>query len=1747
VNQRIFSAVLPGLSIGLLSLLLTPTFVRADAASDLADGQAAMQQASLDAALPLLAAAAEALPDSVEAQLALAECHLRLGQLDQALAHFQAVVRLSPEHKRAGQMVATLSGRNASVDERIAAAELLMSVGAWEQAARLLADTLTQPQESEQRNKVRLLLAQSRLWFGTMPTALGEALQLMQDSQDAALVGPARVIAALALIQLARASGEPSAISAKLASSLNTVPGGGLRHSIVQYASKQLFDAAQAQLGKSDQSGTLAIVWPMLSNQPVPQADAVMQPVEVTGGWLIGPRSSSGERLTLTQILTGIGRSEVNASGRSASLLGYWLAAQVLWQSPVVDADAVKSLLNTSGQIGALSRPAPGRQKGTILSRADDVQAAMLIALARFAVTEEQRKQVVAQMLVQVDRYGVVDDLATGLLQFGIADGLADLDIDFARAPVTLPPGEAHRTLLVGLGARHAAIGASEFQKSRSAVLRDPDAALDVHDSVALTMFSLVVGQYPADATATKAADKIVARYTTADEWTQASQALTLFYAGQAGVDGRWAQVRLAIRQAARTEERLLAARRTIGAALSEQITEALVAAVAIVNESATPVNRQIAIQIAGSLASRYAGLQRDDLSGSVIAAVGEGDAGAASLADWSIWMRAGLLEIQAARTLASTATRTDDRGAIAINEQHAAELKLLSGLITLFPQSEYAAAAVNQVLAISVEYQSYRAFDSASAVLTGFLEAQPKLTTAAQIEYQVVGISVSKALASFQERPDKVTPPTELTADHAAAIQALAAYLQKYPTGDQAPAAEDQLFSIARTYGEAGGWPVVRDVLAKFAAAVPNFRSPSHLQLLSAATWLGELDPQQGLALLTPTPPQSAERSLRDNTELGQIMAGGLIAKYDDVNEGSGPVRFGGVGGGGGGFASAATKLPGGKPGDSPPPGTPKPGTRRPPVLNAIPQLTPQQAAELPASRPSGDSLAMIRESQARQFQRIAMLEGFKDEDEEGGEKEGKGGARTATGVVLPSGTVLSEAEITRQNDAADNAYAILIKLVLDQTPQNAAISVQARTHIMWMFGFFEGQVRPDRAIVLIRKYLADNPEDQERVALAYRALTDRFVQVSKRQPAELIDQEWVNARHQQFEQARGEIADFIEAWAGKAQWVNAARLLIVESYERESQLVAPFNRERAGGLLVQSAEAVLNLWQTAPGHPDAPGFPNRLWGISEQLANGGLNEAAIEVLRWISNHFPTSDLAAQSTLRIAQLYASSLSNPVRAVETYHEYLSLNEGDASVPTEIFGLAQQLGSQQRYLEALHVYGVFVDSFPTDARAAPALHAIGNTHQANGVWEDAITAYERVVEDYAGTEIIPQTRLDVAECRINLGEWATARGLYEDFLDEYPKHAQAPMARTRIDVLKQLGRFQDLLTDDDVDRNKDDAQFQIGRTVLTQLQNPIKAVEEFRKVVSGFANSDVADDAQLEIGRSLLSLGRMDDGRAELLKVPQLYPGSALADDALFLLAASYEQQAQALAAVTQEKARYYSNLAEQQMAYARFNRRGKLEKIAEAQTRDMIKEEGDAEKLALNDAFAAFRYNTSSVGQLFCEVTQAEQMTESETALQIANRRDRINDAYREAVVVYSRAATDYPLGDRTDQSLLKIAEILETRLKDGAAAMQTYQRIVKLFPGTPVAEDAAWKVARFQVEEGRYAAAADAFQTFIRNYPGSTRVADAQFGRAEVLEQLGRWNEAMDAYEVFRQKFNKHPKVTLAAQQITWIKTYRK
>ena len=79
MNRQILSAIAL-----YLTFVCAPTSSWGDAASDLADGQAALGRGELDKAAGLLTTASQGLPQSVEAQLALAECQLKLGDFEKA-------------------------------------------------------------------------------------------------------------------------------------------------------------------------------------------------------------------------------------------------------------------------------------------------------------------------------------------------------------------------------------------------------------------------------------------------------------------------------------------------------------------------------------------------------------------------------------------------------------------------------------------------------------------------------------------------------------------------------------------------------------------------------------------------------------------------------------------------------------------------------------------------------------------------------------------------------------------------------------------------------------------------------------------------------------------------------------------------------------------------------------------------------------------------------------------------------------------------------------------------------------------------------------------------------------------------------------------------------------------------------------------------------------------------------------------------------------------------------------------------------------------------------------------------------------------------------------------------------------------------------------------------------------------------------------------------------------------------------
>ena len=253
-------------------------------------------------------------------------------------------------------------------------------------------------------------------------------------------------------------------------------------------------------------------------------------------------------------------------------------------------------------------------------------------------------------------------------------------------------------------------------------------------------------------------------------------------------------------------------------------------------------------------LVDRYLQHERPDLAEAVIKATADVPDGT-PLADWALWVRANLLQREAARTLALQAAQSEGKPPAALVDAHKAELPLLHKLIAEHPQSEHYQAAVDRFALISTTYLNQRSYDVARGVLADFLKSHGKLNVAVRIEYELARISLHQAAIAFNERKEKVKPPQQLLAEHKAAIEAIAAFLKAHPTGDYSAQAEEDLLAIARVYAQAGAWPVVREVLTQFAAAVPDFRSPAQLKLYQAASYLGELDPAHGLNLLNPAP----------------------------------------------------------------------------------------------------------------------------------------------------------------------------------------------------------------------------------------------------------------------------------------------------------------------------------------------------------------------------------------------------------------------------------------------------------------------------------------------------------------------------------------------------------------------------------------------------------------------------------------------------------------------------------------------------------------------------------------------------------------------------------------------------------------------------------------------------------------------------------------------------------------------------
>jgi TolA-binding protein len=675
--------------------------------------------------------------------------------------------------------------------------------------------------------------------------------------------------------------------------------------------------------------------------------------------------------------------------------------------------------------------------------------------------------------------------------------------------------------------------------------------------------------------------------------------------------------------------------------------------------------------------------------------------------------------------------------------------------------------------------------------------------------------------------------------------------------------------------------------------------------------------------------------------------------------------------------------------------------------------------------------------------------------------------------------------------------------------------------------------------------QFLVDNPTDPQLPQLRLAIATDHLAFASKPLDARTTSQEMLAEVTKRFNAARAELAKVTTDFPEERALIEDAQWRIATSFLTQARTVDAFSATLARGQFVRAAKELRRVANEYAQHPQIGTIPQMLWDISMELHNRNYHEEALSVWNVIAIDYPTHPLAQQAEVMTAQTYQSVLGRPLRAAEVYLEINFARGGnDATMQNAVFAIGADLKNQKRWIESLRVLENFVQSFPNHPQAGQALTMIGQIHQANDAWQDAIAAYRRVINEFpASGQWVQDAKWAIAECTINLSQWKEAVAAYEAYVASFPKDGKIAEANRRIGILKDLANYQKLV--DEKGPKAYDAQFQIAMIVNAQLGNWRKAVEEYQKVATNWPKSHLAADALHSLGLLYLQNGDVDEARTALRAVATSYPDSPFACDSLFQVGKSYEDEANRLGTVTRAVTLEQNKDAAQRRAYISSNitlnyaRSQANEKVLELRIKGK-KEAADLQMAQNGGNFAQLNDATINIA-----VDNANREQEDQTAGQLADRQDKINAALRKAVAVYAEAAK-VPGGDKAGESLLHMAVIYNDRLGDKPQAMTTWLEIVRQFSGTAVAEEASWQIAQHYEKAGQYAEAVEAYKSFLRNYRRSPKAADAQFFIAENYEHLEQWISAMDQYTNYVQNFPEGGLIQKAREQISFIKTYR-
>ncbi|MCK4495132.1 MAG: tetratricopeptide repeat protein, partial [Candidatus Aminicenantes bacterium] len=222
------------------------------------------------------------------------------------------------------------------------------------------------------------------------------------------------------------------------------------------------------------------------------------------------------------------------------------------------------------------------------------------------------------------------------------------------------------------------------------------------------------------------------------------------------------------------------------------------------------------------------------------------------------------------------------------------------------------------------------------------------------------------------------------------------------------------------------------------------------------------------------------------------------------------------------------------------------------------------------------------------------------------------------------------------------------------------------------------------------------------------------------------------------------------------------------------------------------------------------------------------------------------------------------------------------------VPTSIYQIAASYSKLGKYPEAKEKYDRLLKLYPENPLASDAQCAIGWTYFYQNKFEEAKTAFQKVISDYPQTEeLTPLSYFWIGQCDYNEQKYEEALRTFQTLMEKYPENNLTPEALLKTGECyhkmekeaESLAAFRRVVKDYPNFESADYAQYKIA-SYFWEREDYEKAVSEYEKLINDFPKSSYLPDAYYRQGWSFYKLGKFREAElaySQFIKLLPLFP------------------------------------------------------------------------------------------------------------------------------------------------------------------------------------------------------------------------------------------------------------------------------